>query len=213
LNLVLFGPPGAGKGTQSQLIAEKFHLTHVSTGDLLRAAIKAKTPLGLEAKKFLDSGTLVPDSVVIGLIQEVMKGQNKSGMLLDGFPRTTAQAEALDTLLENANSSVHKAVFLEVPREMLKDRLSGRRICSSCGATFHTSLKPPKKTGVCDLCQGKLEQRPDDKEEVIDKRLEVYDKSTAPLKSYYQNAGKFVAVDGVGLPAIVSESISRAVNS
>ncbi|MDZ4676994.1 MAG: adenylate kinase [Oligoflexia bacterium] len=213
MNLVLFGPPGAGKGTQSQLIAEKFHLTHVSTGDLLRAAIKAQTPLGLEAKKYLDSGVLVSDSIVVGLIQEVMKVQKKAGMLLDGFPRTTAQAESLDLLLKNENAQVNRAIFLEVPRELLKSRLTGRRICSSCGATFHTILKPSKNAGICDLCQGKLEQRPDDKEEVIDTRLEVYEKSTAPLKSYFQKAQKFVNVDGVGEPNSVFDRICSAVKS
>lgn len=213
MNLVLFGPPGAGKGTQSQFICEKFNLTHISTGDLLRAAVKNQTPLGLEAKKLMDKGALVPDSVVISLIKDEKKKQKKSGLLLDGFPRTTAQAEALEELLKSDGKGVKKALFLEVDRGLLKSRLTGRRVCSSCGATFHIELKPPQKDSVCDVCGGRLEQRPDDRAEVIDNRLEVYDKNTAPLKEYYKRQGLFVSVDGVGQPEQVFQRISRSIGS
>jgi adenylate kinase len=212
LNIVLFGPPGAGKGTQSQFLTDKFALTHVSTGDLLRAAIKNKTALGLEAKRYMDAGELVPDAIVIGLIKEVMTKNMGKGMLLDGFPRNTNQAQALDSLLGQENSNIRRAVFLEVDRQLLKMRLTGRRVCTKCGAAFHIALRPPKNEGVCDVCGGTLEHRPDDKPEVIDNRLEVYDKNTAPLKTYYQKAGKFIAVDGVGDPEAVFERISAALN-
>jgi adenylate kinase len=213
LNLVLFGPPGAGKGTQSQLISEKFDLKHVSTGDLLRAAMKAQTPLGIEAQGFVNKGSLVPDSVVIGLIRELKASIGKRGMLLDGFPRTTTQAEALDELLRGTGAQVDRAVFLEVSPDLLKDRLTGRRICTTCGATFHVKLKPPQKNMICDNCGGRLEQRADDRAEVIENRLTVYEKNTAPLKSYYKDAGKFVTVDGVGEPTAVFARISDAVKS
>lgn len=204
MNLVLFGPPGAGKGTQSQFLVEKYKMIHVSTGELLRAAIKNKTPLGLEAKKFVDAGNLVPDAIMIGLIKEVNAqkkgGQNKSGLLLDGFPRTTAQAEALDELLIKEGAPLKKAVFLEVPKELLKSRLVGRRVCTKCGTAFHIELHIPKVAGVCDVCGGTLEHRADDKPDVIENRLEVYEKNTAPLKTYYKKSDRFISVDGVGDP-------------
>jgi len=209
LNLVLFGPPGAGKGTQSQLLVEKYKMIHVSTGELLRAAIKNKTPLGLEAKKFVDAGNLVPDSLMIGLIKEVME-KKKGGLLLDGFPRTTAQAEALDELLTKEGTPLKKAVFLEVPKELLKSRLTGRRICTKCGTTFHVELHPPTLNRICDNCGGELEHRADDQPEVIENRLEVYEKNTAPLKEYYRETNnRFVPVDGVGDPQDVFSRLKK----
>ncbi len=213
MNLVLFGPPGAGKGTQSLIISEKFDIKHVSTGDLLRSAMKAKTPLGVEAGSFVNKGALVPDSIVIGLIKELKVQIGKRGMLLDGFPRTTAQAQALDELMASDKSQISKAIFLEVKPEFLKDRLTGRRVCSTCGATFHIKLKPPQIAGVCDNCQGILEQRADDRAEVIENRLQVYEKNTAPLKTYYQNLKKFVSVDGVGEPETIFKRIAQVVYS
>jgi adenylate kinase len=203
LNLVLFGPPGAGKGTQSQLLVEKYKMIHVSTGELLRAAIKDKTPLGVEAKKFVDAGNLVPDGLMIGLIKEVTAGtakEQKKGILLDGFPRNTAQAEALDELLTKEGAPLKKAVFLEVPKDLLKSRLEGRRVCTKCGTTFHVELHPPKVKGVCDVCGGTLEHRADDRADVIENRLEVYEKNTAPMKAYYKKSDRFISVDGVGDP-------------
>ncbi len=203
MNLVLFGPPGAGKGTQSQLLVENYKLNHVSTGDLLRVAIKNETPLGVEAKKFVDAGDLVPDTVMIGLIREVAAETKKKGgrgLLLDGFPRTSAQAQVLDELLERENAPLRQAIFLEVPKDLLKSRLVGRRVCTKCGTTFHKDLRPPRVDRVCDVCGGALEHRADDREAVIENRLDVYEKNTAPLKTYYKNSNRFVSVDGVGDP-------------
>lgn len=209
--LVLFGPPGAGKGTQSHLISKKFDLTHVSTGDLLRAAIKRQSNLGVEAKKFVDAGELVPDTIMIGLIRDLLTSNVTKGLLFDGFPRTVDQARALDKLLQEESLAIHKAVFLEVDRSLLVERLTGRRSCTLCSTTFHITLKPSKVPGVCDVCQGSLEQRKDDRPEVIGNRLEVYDKNTLPLKSYYQVVGKFVPVNGVGEPQDVFERISGVI--
>lgn len=199
MSLVLFGPPGAGKGTQSKLMIEKGDKVHVSTGDLFRNAMKNKTPLGLEAKSFVDSGQLVPDSVTIGLVREVID-QNKEGdYIFDGFPRTTPQAEALEELLaEMGVSPIKHALFLEVPEKVLMTRLTGRRLCRDCGAVYHVESQPTAKEGVCDKCGGEVYQRKDDGEDVIVTRLEAYDKSTAPLKGYYQEKGLFQAVDGMG---------------
>jgi adenylate kinase len=198
LNIILFGPPGAGKGTQSALLVERNQMRHISTGDLFREAMKNQTPLGLKAKSFVDGGQLVPDAVVIGMVEEVLltlKGQN---FILDGFPRTVPQAEALEKSLAANGLSIGKAMFLEVPRMTLLSRLAGRRVCSSCGAVYHIESKPTKVTGVCDICGGQVIQRKDDHEDVIGTRLEAYDKSTSPLKSYFAKTGKFVEVDGVG---------------
>lgn len=213
MNLVLFGPPGAGKGTQSQFLIDKYNLIHVSTGDLLRAAMKEKTALGLEAKKFMDAGDLVPDTIVIGLIKEVMLHQKGKGLLLDGFPRNAAQATELDKLLSAENVSLDRAIFLEVDKNLLHSRLVGRRVCSKCGTTYNMEMKKPKVKGVCDLDGGTLEHRKDDQADVIENRLEVYEKNTAPLKAYYKNAQKFVAVDGVGEPHLIFERIAKAVGA
>jgi adenylate kinase len=208
LNLVLFGPPGAGKGTQSQLLVEKLNLTHVSTGDLLRAAMKNQTALGREAKKFVDAGNLVPDNIMLGLIKEVL-ATNKGGLLLDGYPRNSAQAQALDILLNEEKSSLKKAIFLEVPKELLKSRLIGRRVCTMCGTAYHLELRPPKKEGICDLDGGILEHRADDLADVIENRLNVYEKNTAPMKEYYKSDGRFISIDGVGDPKLVVQRIKK----
>jgi len=213
LNLVLFGPPGAGKGTQSAFLIERKGFSHISTGDLLRGAIKAQSELGLKAKKIMDQGQLVPDDVVIGLVEEKLKADPNGSFIFDGFPRTHAQAEALDALLEGMQSPVKAALFLEVAQEDLLKRLTGRRVCQNCGATYHVALKPPAKEGVCDVCGGPVIQRPDDKEEVIAKRLEAYERSTAPLKAYYQGQGKFVSVDGEGPVEEVYRRLERQIDS
>lgn len=213
MNIVLFGPPGAGKGTQSALLSKHYNLHHVSTGDLLRNAMKANTSLGIEAKKFVDKGALVPDSVVTGLIKEELQKGIGVGMLLDGFPRNPSQAQALDELLNAEGKNVDQAIFLEVDRSELLNRLTGRRVCSSCGATYHVKLKPTKTEGRCDLCGEKVVQRPDDQESVISNRLEVYDQSTSPLKEYFSKQGKFVAVKGSGDPKDVFRAICSAVDS
>lgn len=198
MNLILFGPPGAGKGTQSELLIQRMNMRQISTGDLFRAAIKNGTPLGKEAKGYLDAGKLVPDSVTIGLVDEVLTTLNGKSFILDGFPRNVAQADALEALLKKKGLRVDKSVFVEVPMDMLMGRLTGRRVCKSCGATYHIETSPPKKDGVCDKCGGEVVQRPDDRAEVIKTRLEAYEQSTKPLKEYYKAQGHYAEVNGVG---------------
>ena len=198
MNIVIFGAPGAGKGTQSALLVEKLDMFHISTGDLFRAAIKGQTDLGQKAQEFMNQGQLVPDEIVISMVEEVFEKLEGKSFILDGFPRTTAQAEALESMLKKHSKKIDKAVFLHVPQDLLMERLTGRRLCRSCGAVYHMSTKPPKAEGVCDLCSGELYQRDDDKESVIGNRLEAYEKSTAPLIEYYKGSGQYVEVDGVG---------------
>jgi adenylate kinase len=195
LSIILFGAPGAGKGTQSALLVEKLGMTQISTGDLFRAAIKNKTELGVKAQSYMDQGQLVPDSIVIGMVEEVLKSGVKN-FILDGFPRTVPQAEALDELLKKLNLSVSKAIFLEVPRTELMSRLTGRRVCKNCGAVYHIVNKPSKTEGICDNCGGQVVQRNDDKTEVVGARLDVYDQYTSPLKDYYTKAHKYVEING-----------------
>lgn len=195
MNIILFGAPGAGKGTQSQFLIDKLGMNQISTGDLFRAAIKNKTELGKKAQAYMDRGELVPDSIVIGMVQEVLEKGVKN-FILDGFPRTVAQAEALDDLLQNMNLKIAKAIFLEVPMAELTERLTGRRVCKNCGAVYHVKGKPTAKPGVCDNCGGEVYQRNDDKAEVIGNRLRNYEEFTSPLKDYYKRGGKFAVVDG-----------------
>jgi adenylate kinase len=208
MSLVLFGPPGAGKGTQSQLMLNTSKMIHVSTGNLFREAIQNKTPLGVEAQSYVDAGKLVPDSVTIGLVREVIEKSKSADFIFDGFPRTIAQAEALDQQIQEIGAkSITKALFLEVPQKDLLERLSGRRVCKSCGAVYHVTNNPPKKAGVCDNCGGEVYQRKDDAAEAIQTRLEAYEKSTSPLKEFYQNKGLFVSINGVGSSEEVFERI------
>lgn len=195
MNIILFGAPGAGKGTQSQLLIEKMGMVQISTGDLFRAAIKNQTELGIKAKSFMDKGELVPDSVTIGMVREVLEKGTKN-VILDGFPRNVTQAEALEVLMGEMGLKVEKAIFLEVPLSILSDRLTGRRVCKNCGAVYHIQSKPTKKPGVCDNCGGEVYQRADDKAEVIGNRLRAYEEFTSPLKDYYKRAGKFAVVNG-----------------
>lgn len=198
MNIILFGPPGAGKGTQSALLVERLGMKHISTGDLFREAMKNQTPLGVKAKEYVDAGKLVPDEITIGLVEEVLNKLNGQSFILDGFPRTIPQAEALESLMAKVGMKIGRAVFLEVPRESLMRRLTGRRVCSSCGAVYHVESKPPKQEGVCDACGGEVIQRKDDKAEVIGTRLEAYDNSTSPLKQYFAQKGILSEVDGLG---------------
>ena len=198
MNIVLFGPPGAGKGTQSALLVERRQMKHISTGDLLREAVKNQTPLGQKAKSFMDAGKLVPDEVMIGMVDEVLKGLSGRSIILDGFPRTVPQATALESLLSQHGMRIGRAVFVEVPREKLLRRLTGRRVCNSCGAVYHVDSKPTKRDGVCDTCGGQVVQRKDDHEDVIGTRLEAYDKSTSPLKQFFADKGLFAEVNGIG---------------
>ncbi|WP_415061874.1 adenylate kinase [Bdellovibrio sp.] len=195
MNLILFGAPGAGKGTQSELLIKRLGMTQISTGDLFRAAIKGQTELGKKAQEYMDKGQLVPDSIVIGMVEEVLQKGVKD-VILDGFPRTVAQAQALDELLVKMHLSIGKAVFLEVPMKILMDRLTGRRVCKNCGAVYHIVSKPTKMEGKCDVCGGEVIQRNDDKAEVIETRLKTYEEFTSPLKEFYKKTGKYIEVDG-----------------
>lgn len=211
MSIILFGAPGAGKGTQSALLVEKLGMTQISTGDLFRAAIKNKTELGIQAQSYMDQGQLVPDSIVIGMVEEVLKSGVKN-FILDGFPRTVPQAEALDELLKKLQLSVSKAIFLEVPREELMSRLTGRRVCKNCGAVYHIVNKPSKTEGVCDNCGGQVVQRSDDKTEVVGARLDVYDQYTSPLKDYYTKAHKYVEINGNRDTEMVFSDIKKLIS-
>jgi len=199
MRIVLLGAPGAGKGTQAKKLIEKYGIPQISTGDLLRAAVAAGTPLGKEAKSYMDKGELVPDSVVLGMVEERLKQDDcKKGYILDGFPRNTVQAEALDKMLASLNMSLTAAVSVDVPFEDLMKRLTGRRTCKSCGQMYNVYFSAPKKEGACDKCGGELFQRDDDKEATIKKRLEVYTAQTEPLIGYYKNKGILKSVAGTG---------------
>jgi len=208
MNLVFFGPPGAGKGTQSAYLIEALNLRHISSGDMFRANIKNRTPLGIEAQKFMDNGKLVPDELTIAMVKETLQGLRGQGFILDGFPRNLAQAEALDGMLSRIGLKIDKAVFFEVAEELLVSRLSGRWTCKNCGAVYHAVTQPPSKAGVCDKCgHSSLYQRPDDHSEAIKTRLKVYADQTAPLRQYYLSKGKLAAVDGSGEPGVVFERL------
>lgn len=199
MRIVLLGAPGAGKGTQAKKLIEKYGIPQISTGDLLRAAVSAGTALGKEAKSYMDKGELVPDSVVLGMVGERLKQDDcKKGYILDGFPRNTAQAEALDKMLAAVNMSLTGAISVDVPFEDLMKRLTGRRTCKACGQMYNVYFSAPKKEGACDKCSGELYQRDDDKEATIKKRLEVYTAQTEPLMGYYRNKGILKSVAGTG---------------
>ncbi len=201
MNLILLGPPGAGKGTQAQRMVEHYRIPQISTGDILRAAVKDSTPLGAKAKGFMDQGRLVPDEVVIGIIAERLKAKDcNSGFILDGFPRTIPQAEALEPILTKLEKKIDHVINIEVDSEELVRRLTGRRTCKNCGAMFHIIFQPPKKEEVCDRCGGTLYQRADDNEEAIRTRLKEYAKQTAPLIQYYRGKKSLRSIAGVGGP-------------
>lgn len=188
---------GAGKGTQAKLISEKFSIPHISTGDIFRANIKEKTPLGIEAKRYIDNGQLVPDEVTIGIVKDrLTKDDCDNGFLLDGFPRTVAQAEALDEFLKGINKELDVALLIKVPEEFILERMTGRRVCTSCGASYHIRFNPPKIEGKCDICDNELIQRKDDTEATVKERLEVYSKQTYPLINYYKDNGIISEVNG-----------------
>lgn len=193
MNLILLGAPGAGKGTQAEKICEKLGIPAISTGNMLREAMANGTEMGLKAKSFIDAGKLVPDEVVIGIIRERLQADDcKNGFILDGFPRTIPQAEALDQM----GVRIDRVIDIEVPDEKIAARLSGRRVCLKCGATYHTEYKQPKTEGVCDVCGDKLVQRKDDMPETVLDRLTTYHEQTEPLKSYYAKKGNLRVVEG-----------------
>jgi len=197
MNILFMGPPGAGKGTQAERIVDTFEVPHISTGDAFRLAMKQGTPLGQKAKEFVDQGLLVPDDVTNGIVRErLLQSDCEKGFLLDGFPRTLAQAEALDGMLAEMGRKIDHVVNLRVDRSLLLARLTGRRICKSCGATYHVLFNPPKQDGVCDKCGGELYQRSDDTEEKVGTRLDEYISKTAPLLAYYEGKGLLREVDG-----------------
>ena len=210
-NLILLGPPGAGKGTQASRIAAEFAIPHVSTGDILRGAVKNQTPMGLEAKRYMDAGDLVPDEVVIGIVKDrLQEPDTANGFLMDGFPRTIPQAEALNAALDSLDRSVTKTLVILVDEEDLVRRLSGRRICRACQTPFHVMFNQPKEEGVCDVCGGELYQRDDDNEVTVRNRLATYRKQTEPLIAYYDRAGLVARIDGSKAPEQVYEEIQSA---
>lgn len=199
MNIILLGPPGAGKGTQAKMLIDQYQIPQISTGDILRAAVKEGTSLGKEAKSFMDKGELVPDSVVIGIVEErIQEPDCTKGYMLDGFPRTVPQAEALDGMLGKLNAEIDHVVSIEVANDELVKRLTGRRTCRECGAGYHVMFDPPKVEGVCDKCGGELYQRDDDNEDTVRSRLNVYESQTLPLIDYYKVQGKIRPIDGVG---------------
>lgn len=211
MRIILLGPPGAGKGTQAKRLMDAEGIPQISTGDILRKAVADQTPLGLEAKSYMDSGGLVPDQVVIGLIRERL-GQSDAvkGFILDGFPRTVPQAEALDTLLVDLKRPLSAVAAIDVDPSELVLRLSGRRVCQSCQTAYHVQFNPPKREGVCDRCGGVLIQRDDDKEATIRRRLDVYREQTEPLIAYYKGKGLVRLVNGIGDVDEISSRLREA---
>jgi adenylate kinase len=211
MNVIFLGPPGVGKGTQAKRYSEEHRIPQISTGDMLRAALKAGSPLGLEAKGCMERGGLVPDAVVLGLVAERLRdGDAAPGFLLDGFPRTIAQADALGPMLQAQGRAIDHVLFLSADRDELVRRLAGRRTCAACSAPFHVAFKPPRREGVCDACGGELRQRDDDREEAVRARLVTYETQTKPLTEHYERQGLLRPIDGVGSVDAVHARIREA---
>ena len=214
MKLILLGPPGAGKGTQAKMPLDRFGIPQISTGDILRAAVKDGTPMGLKAKSFMDAGGLVPDDVVVGIVRErLQKADCAKGFILDGFPRTVLQADALKESLLALGKDLDAVVSLDVDVEALVERLTGRRTCRDCGRGFHVKFDPPLVSGKCDTCGGELLQRDDDQELTIRHRLEVYSEQTSPLVDYYRSAGLLTAVDGMQEIGVVQDQVLRSLQA
>jgi adenylate kinase len=215
LNVILLGGPGSGKGTQAERIVARFGLPHISTGEMLRAAVATGTEMGLAAKQHMEAGGLVPDEVVIGVVRDrLAQPDAQQGFLLDGFPRTLPQAEQLDAMLADAGRAVTHVVLLNVPSDELVKRIAGRRSCKSCGKLYNVAFDPPKAEGVCDVCGGELLQRADDNEETVRNRLVVYEQQTAPLIGYYEGHGVLKAAEGGGkMPDEVFTQVEQLIGS
>ncbi|HLO26692.1 MAG TPA: adenylate kinase [Geobacteraceae bacterium] len=208
MNLILLGPPGAGKGTQAKILTKKYDIPQISTGDILRAAIKDQTPMGIKAKSFMDSGALVSDEVVVGIVEErLAKPDCRNGFILDGFPRTVVQADALKKMLNMLGKSIDHVVSIEVDKEELLERITGRRTCRNCGKGYHVRFDPPRVDGTCDECGGELYQRDDDREETMRKRLDVYENQTAPLIAYYAQESLLRSIQGIGSIEEIQRSV------
>ncbi len=212
MRVIFLGPPGAGKGTQAKALAQEWGVPQIATGEMLRDAVKAGTPLGREAARIMESGALVPDDVMVGLIAERLRQPDAAaGFILDGFPRTITQAEALNRLLKDLGQSLDAVVYFDVPEAELLRRLTGRRLCRQCQTAYHTVSAPPKRPGVCDRCGGELYQRDDDSEATVQNRLSVYARQTAPLLDYYRGRGVLSTIKGDGAMLAIGAAIRRAV--
>ncbi len=210
---MVFGAPGAGKGTQAKFLIQKYDIPQISTGDILRAAISDKTDMGMEAKKFMDDGKLVPDSTIIGIIEDRLAQEDcKKGFILDGFPRTLPQAVALKKLMGGMNKGLDKVISLSVPDELIVGRITGRRVCADCGASFHVKFNPSKVEDVCDYCGGKLIIRKDDNAETVKSRLEAYHTQTAPLIKFYTDMGVMLELDGTKEVSQVTKDMFEAID-
>lgn len=212
MNLILLGPPGAGKGSQAKSLAIRYGIPQVSTGEILRAAVRDKTGLSVKAKSYMDRGALVPDNLVVEIVAERLKKDDcKSGFILDGFPRTIPQAEAVEAMLGALGKKIDHVINLEVAHKEIVKRLSGRRVCRDCGEGYHIIFNPPVDDKKCDKCKGELYQRDDDKEDTIEARLKVYEDHTAPLVDFYKKKGSLVTIDGIGGFQEITEKIVNAV--
>lgn len=214
MRIVLIGPPGAGKGTQARMLQQELKIPHISTGDLLRGAVREGSGLGKEAKSYMDRGELVPDRLVTAMVEERLRRADcERGFILDGFPRNTSQAENLETYLTGMKRKLNGVVSIVVPRTELVERLSGRRVCSQCGTMYHIHFDPPQREGVCNRCQGTLYQRSDDNAETVNARLEVYERATAPLLTYYKENNLLYEINGSGTPEEVFGRIRAALSA
>ncbi len=208
MRLVMLGPPGAGKGTQARMLGERIHAPQIASGDLLREAVRDQTPLGLQARSYMDKGSLVPDELVLKLIDARLdQADAKSGFILDGFPRSVPQAEALARMLKQRGETISQVIAIDAPDEELVKRISGRRTCRNCNEMYHMTFDPPAKPGICNKCGGELYQRDDDHEDTVRHRLQVYDNATKPLLDYYGKAGILSQVDGTGRPDEILDRI------
>jgi adenylate kinase len=214
VRIVLLGPPGAGKGTQARTLERHLKVPHIASGDLLREAVRNRTPLGLQARGYMDKGSLVPDELVLGMIGERLdRPDAQNGFIMDGFPRTVAQAEALAAMLAKRGAKIDKVVALTVPEAEIVKRISGRRTCRNCGAMYHVIYDPPRNIDVCNSCQGELYQREDDAEDTVRNRLAVYTSATRPLLDYYGRMGLLAEVEGVGRPDDIQQRIVKAIGA